>query len=111
MNANRRPVSYVPLHRCGREEQRVGPLRLEILTVARSRASSSEQPLTEIVAPFGSPSCHSREPQRAQNTQRNRRPLSVSRVQELTVPCTSRKSAAGTTAEMPKADADCLRHS
>ena len=74
------------------------------IAVARSGGSSSEPPLTEIVAPLGSPSCHSREPQFGQKTQRNRRPLSVSRVQAATVPCTRRKSASRTIAEMPKAE-------
>ena len=54
------------------------------IAVARSGGSSSEPPLSEIVAPLGSPSCQSLEPQFGQKTQRSRRPLSVSRVQAAT---------------------------
>ena len=72
---------------------------------------SSEPPLTLIGSAGSTPSCHSREPQAGQKAQISVRPLSARRDQRATAPRPRRKSARRTISEMPKAEADCFRHS
>jgi hypothetical protein len=52
-----------------------------------------------------------RVPQSAQNMHSSTLPLSVGRLQLLRWPCVSMNASVGTMTEMPKAEADCLRHS
>ena len=52
-----------------------------------------------------------RVPQSTQNMHSSTLPLSVGRLHVLRLPCLSTNASAGTMTEMPKADADCLRHS
>jgi hypothetical protein len=56
-------------------------------------------------------SCQTREPHSGQNAQSTTRPLSAGRDQKRGTPESRLKSARLTHTEMPKADADCLRHS
>src|SRR3954468_17065323 len=80
------------------------------IAALRSTGWSSEPPLTVIVAEPGL-ACHTREPQVPQNMQSSVHPLSVRRDQVRTSPCCRLNALFGTRSEMPKAEADCLRHS
>ena len=77
----------------------------------RSRVWSRDPPLTLMVSGSPAASCHSREPQSGQKAQCRVRPLSVARDQRSVLPWVRWKSSRRTKSEMPKAEADCLRHS
>src|SRR3954471_14371002 len=77
----------------------------------RSGGVSSEPPLRVSHSAPPSGACQSREPQSGQNAQVSRLPLSVSRVQNFGTPCVTLRPDLVTSTEMPKAEADCLRHS
>jgi hypothetical protein len=64
----------------------------------------------DLILPLLVP-CHTREPQSGQKKQVRDRPVSVGRVQCLSLPVRSRTSALRATTEIPKAEADCFWHS
>lgn len=77
----------------------------------RSGGSSSDPPLMLSVSVLPRCWCQRREPQSIQNMQSSIWPLFVGRDQSLGVPLIKRNPDCRTTSEIPKADADCLRHS